>query len=92
MEATFALLGVAEPDLILQAFLSSTAERYVEAAKLVDRATLYDAADAIALVKKAAAAKFDETVQVCSACDHAHGSLKAGSIQIRHLKFRNLLK
>lgn len=39
-------------------------KRYVEAAKLVDRATLYDAADAIALVKKAAAAKFDETVEV----------------------------
>ena len=38
-------------------------KRYVEAAKLVDRATLYDAADALAIVKKAAVAKFDETVE-----------------------------
>ena len=34
--------------------------KYVEAAKLVDRATLYDPADAIALVKKTATAKFDD--------------------------------
>ena len=39
-------------------------KRYVEAAKLVDRATLYDAADALAIVKKAAVAKFDETVEL----------------------------
>ena len=38
-------------------------KKYVDAAKLVDRATLYDAADAIALVKKIAVAKFDETVE-----------------------------
>ncbi len=38
-------------------------KRYVEAAKLVDRATLYDPADAVALVKKAAVAKFDETIE-----------------------------
>ena len=30
-------------------------KRYVEAAKLVDRASLYEAADAISIVKKAAA-------------------------------------
>ena len=38
-------------------------KRYVEAAKAIDRATLYDTADAIALVKKAAVAKFDETIE-----------------------------
>ena len=38
-------------------------KRYVEAAKLVDRATLYDPADAVALVKKSAVAKFDETIE-----------------------------
>ena len=32
-------------------------KRYVEAAKAIDRATLYDTADAIALVKKAAKIK-----------------------------------
>ena len=38
-------------------------KRYVEAAKAIDRATLYDTADAIALVKKSAVAKFDETIE-----------------------------
>lgn len=38
-------------------------KKYVEAAKLIDRATLYDAAEAISLVKKSAVAKFDETVE-----------------------------
>ena len=39
-------------------------KKYVEAAKAVDRATLYDAPEAISLVKKAAVAKFDETIEV----------------------------
>lgn len=38
-------------------------KRYAESAKLVDRTTLYDVEDAVALVKKAASAKFDETVE-----------------------------
>jgi len=38
-------------------------KRYAETAKLVDRATFYDAAEAISLVKKTAVAKFDETVE-----------------------------
>ena len=41
-------------------------KKYVEAAKAVDRATLYDTAEAISLVKKAAVAKFDETIEVHS--------------------------
>ena len=49
-------------------------KKYTEAAKLVDRATLYDTADAIALVKKTATAKFDETVEVHirTGCDGRH--------------------
>ena len=38
-------------------------KKYVEAAKLIDRATLYDRDEAIALVKKSATAKFDETIE-----------------------------
>ena len=38
-------------------------KRYAEAIKNVDRTALYDTADAIALVKKNASAKFDETVE-----------------------------
>ncbi len=38
-------------------------KRYVEAAKLVDRTATYDVAEAVALVKKSASAKFDETIE-----------------------------
>ena len=38
-------------------------KKYTEAAKLVDRGTQYDVAEAISLVKKTAVAKFDETVE-----------------------------
>ena len=38
-------------------------KKYVEAAKLVDRATLYDVNEAVSIVKKASSAKFDETVE-----------------------------
>jgi len=39
-------------------------KKYQEAAKLVERQTLYDATEALDLVLKAAPAKFDETVEV----------------------------
>ncbi|HAL73756.1 MAG TPA: 50S ribosomal protein L1 [Clostridiales bacterium] len=39
-------------------------KKYQELAKLVDRATFYDPADAINLVQKTAGAKFDETVEL----------------------------
>ena len=49
-------------------------KKYAEAAKLVDRTVQYDTAEAIALVKKTATAKFDETVEVHikTGCDGRH--------------------
>jgi large subunit ribosomal protein L1 len=38
-------------------------KKYVESAKLIDRAVQYDATEAVSLVKKAAVAKFDETIE-----------------------------
>ncbi len=38
-------------------------KKYLEKAKLVSKATLYDAADAINLIEQTASAKFDETVE-----------------------------
>lgn len=39
-------------------------KKYREAVKLLDQDAFYDAAEAVALVKKASTAKFDETVEV----------------------------
>ena len=49
-------------------------KKYVEAAKLVDRATYYVPRYAVALVKKTACAKFDETVEahIRTGCDGRH--------------------
>ena len=49
-------------------------KKYNEAAKLVDRSVLYDAAEAVALVKKTSVAKFDETIElhVRTGCDGRH--------------------
>ncbi len=49
-------------------------KKYREMQKLVDRATLYEPAEAIALAKKTAGAKFDETIEVHikTGCDGRH--------------------
>ena len=62
-------------------------KRYVEAAKLVDRASLYGAADAISIVKKAAGAKFDETVElhIRTGCDGRHADQQIrGAVVLPH--------
>ncbi len=62
-------------------------KKYEEAAKQVDRATLYDPADAVALVKKTASAKFDETVEIHirTGCDGRHAEEQIrGAVVLPH--------
>ena len=62
-------------------------KRYVEVAKNVDRATLYDAADAVTLVKKNAVAKFDETIEahIRTGCDGRHAEQQIrGAVVLPH--------
>ena len=62
-------------------------KRYAEAAKTVDRAIQYDTADAIALVKKNASAKFDETVEahIRTGCDGRHADQQIrGAVVLPH--------
>ena len=49
-------------------------KKYTETAKLVDRSVAYEPEEAIALVKKTATAKFDETIEVHirTGCDGRH--------------------
>ena len=49
-------------------------KKYVEAAKLIERGNLYDKEEAVALVKKSAVAKFDETIEahIRTGCDGRH--------------------
>lgn len=64
-----------------------TGKRYAEAAKLVDRATLYDTAEAISLVKKTAGAKFDETIEahIRTGCDGRHADQQIrGAVVLPH--------
>ena len=62
-------------------------KRYVEAAKAIDRAALYDTAEAMALVKKAAVAKFDETIEahIRTGCDGRHADQQIrGAVVLPH--------
>lgn len=49
-------------------------KKYTEAAKQIDRAAFYEAPEAIALAKKSATAKFDETIElhIRTGCDGRH--------------------
>ncbi len=49
-------------------------KKYIESAKLIDRTTFYELGDAVALTKKSASSKFDETVEIHirTGCDGRH--------------------
>ena len=62
-------------------------KKYQEAAKAIDRMTLYDPEEAIALVKKAAVAKFDETIEahIRTGCDGRHAEQQIrGAVVLPH--------
>ena len=62
-------------------------KKYVEAAKAVDRANLYETEEAIALVKNTAVAKFDETIEVHirTGCDGRHADQQIrGAVVLPH--------
>ncbi len=62
-------------------------KKYMETAKAVDRTKLYDPEEAIALVKKAAVAKFDETIEahIRTGCDGRHADQQIrGAVVLPH--------
>ena len=62
-------------------------KRYAEGAKEIDRSKVYDLEEAIALVKKNATAKFDETIEahVRTGCDGRHADQQIrGSVVLPH--------
>ena len=62
-------------------------KKYLEAAKLVDKATLYDVDAAMELIKKTATAKFDETIEahIRTGCDGRHAEQQIrGAVVLPH--------
>jgi len=62
-------------------------KKYIESAKLIDRTALYDPDEAVTLVKKVAAAKFDETVEahIRTGCDGRHADQQIrGAVVLPH--------
>ena len=62
-------------------------KKYQEAAKLIVKGNLYDKAEAISLVKKAAVAKFDETIEahIRTGCDGRHADQQIrGAVVLPH--------
>ena len=62
-------------------------KKYSDAAKAIDRAAQYEPAEAIALAKKAAVAKFDETIEahIRTGCDGRHADQQIrGAVVLPH--------
>ena len=80
-------MGGKSPQIPLGGYYMKRGKRYAEAAKIVDRATLYDTVEAIGLVKKSAVAKFDETVEahIRTGCDGRHADQQIrGAVVLPH--------
>ena len=68
-------------------------KKYVEAAKNIDRQTLYEATEAVSLVKKSAVAKFDETIEahIRTGCDGRHADQQIrGAVVLPHGTGKNV--
>ena len=62
-------------------------KKYAEAAKAIERGTLYDVAEAVSLVKKTAIAKFAETIEahIRTGCDGRHADQQIrGAVVLPH--------
>jgi len=62
-------------------------KKYLESAKSIDRAALYDTEEAITLTKKSAVAKFDETIEahIRTGCDGRHADQQIrGAVVLPH--------
>ena len=63
-------------------------KKYVEAAKVYDKQTQYDRDEAVAIVKKLATAKFDETIEahIRTGCDGRHADQQIrGAVVLPHV-------
>ena len=76
------------PDITTRRFFKmKRGKKYVEAAKAINRTTLYDVAEAVALVKQTAVAKFDETIEahIRTGCDGRHADQQIrGAVVLPH--------
>lgn len=81
------ILKVTPDNTTRRLFIMKRGKRYVEAAKLVDRANLYETAEAMELAKKTAVAKFDETIEahIRTGCDGRHAEQQIrGAVVLPH--------
>ena len=76
------------PDITTRRFFKmKRGKKYVEAAKAINRTTLYDVAEAVSLVKQTAVAKFDETIEahIRTGCDGRHADQQIrGAVVLPH--------
>ena len=76
------------PDITTRRFFRmKRGKKYVEAAKAINKANLYDVAEAVALVKQTAVAKFDETIEahIRTGCDGRHADQQIrGAVVLPH--------